>query len=253
MSLSVSIVTKTYNRFHYLLECIRSVQFLCNEPYTQKIQWEHVIYDDGSTDETKDHFDNHHYPHTRYIRSDVNEGISHATNLAIRTCKSDYIFELDSDDVVPTRTLVNFYETIASHPDIRWIVASFFQVDSALVYQMGHDYYGWIYDNPRDVLMAIMQGKHFIQHNVLYRRDLWEKVGGYDESLTMAEDLDLYVRFLLDGSMPVYTPYVSHFHRMHDGNVSKGVDMKHHMHDIAGLYRKYEKQLIPMGIYPPQN
>lgn len=246
---TISIITKTYNRLPMLLDCIESVQNLKHEPYEQMIKWEHVIYDDGSHDDTQLHFAKHMYHNTRYIRSDENRGIVISANAAIATCTADYIFELDSDDIIPQRFLTNIYDTTQEYPDSDWFVADFYRMDTNMRYIVGSDYYGWKqYSSCDEILSAIFSNAHFIQHNVVYKKALWERAGRYDETLTMAEDLDLYIRFLLGGHMPKYVPFISHFHRFHEGNASHGVDAERHKEDIAGLSAKYYVRLIERGI-----
>lgn len=245
----ISIVTKTYNRCAFLKECVDSVQKLNNKPYDSDIMWEHVIYDDGSTDDTPQYCMTHLYPHVHYIRSEENEGVSKAANRAIKRCESDWIFELDSDDLVPSRVLHNFYEATLQHPTTSWFVMDFYRVDATRKYLVGEDYYGWHYKSPTDVLGAIFRGEHFIQHNVFYKKTLWGRSGGYRETLGMAEDLDLYVRFLIQGEMPVYLPTISHFHRNHPGNISKDVTHDLHMKDVKNLAKVYEKDLKNLDIH----
>lgn len=234
-----------------LLECIKSVQNLRNEPQENEIMWEHVIYDDGSSDGTREHFSTERYPNTRYIYSTENKGIPTAGNIAIETCRSQYIFELDSDDIIPQRVLSNFSNTLREYPNCEWIVTDFYRMGEGGVYIMGQDYFGWRFQNCNEILSSIFRGEHFIQHNVLYSKNLWGKVGKYDELCNMAEDLDLYVRFLLADKMPQYVPYISHFHRVHPGNVSHGVDMGIHKRDVVILYKKYQNMLIERGIICP--
>jgi len=231
-----------------LLECVESVQRLRNEPHENEINWEHVIYDDGSDDGTQKHFDTTRYPNTRYIRSNENRGIPRAANAAIATCRSDYIFELDSDDIVPQRFLANLYGTTQEYPDTHWFIADFYRMRESKEYVVGDDYYGWKYKNCEEILTAIFSNNHFIQHNVVYKREMWEKVGRYNETTTMAEDLDLYIRFLLAGEMPRYVPFVSHFHRYHVQNASNGVDLEQHERDITQLATKYHMELRAKGI-----
>lgn len=234
-----------------ILECIQSVQSLRNEPHEHEIQWEHVIYDDGSDDGTKEHFSKHHYANTRYIRSDVHKGIPVCANAAIARCTSEYIFELDSDDIVPQRFLANLFDTVQEYPSTEWFIADIYRMDDRKTYIIGDDYYGWDFKESNKMLSAIFSNSHFIQHNVVYKKLLWEKVGGYDETLTMAEDLDLYIRFLLQDAMPIRLPYISHFHRHHPGNVSADIGSEQHKDDIVSLYKKYEKLLKTRGITCP--
>lgn len=229
-------------------ECIESVQKINNKPYENEIRWEHVIYDDGSDDETPDYCKTHPFPHVRYIRSEDNEGIPVAANKAINMCDSEWIFELDSDDFVPSRTLVNWQNAHLAKPETQWFVCDFYRVDASGRYEFGSDYYGWSYTNCKEVLNAIFSGKHFIQHNVFYRKSLWGRVGKYRETLDMAEDLDMYIRFLLAGEMPVYLPTISHFHRNHSNNISKGVTLDEHKKDLSLLAKIYQNELVNMGV-----
>lgn len=245
-----SIVTKTYNRLDLLRACVESVQAQTLQPYDTEIQWEHVIYDDGSTDGTPTYLA-YLPPHVRSVRSSENEGISIAANRAIRTCQSKYIFELDSDDLILQRTLVNFFDTFKTHPEHEWIVADFLRIDAAGSYIVGKDYFGWTFKDTRDILQSIFDGSHFIQHNTAYSHALFDKVGGYDDRMHMAEDLELYVRFLLVGAMPRYEHFVSHLHRVHPGNYSRGVDLKSHRDDIVSIYKKHRSALIDRGITCP--
>jgi glycosyltransferase involved in cell wall biosynthesis len=248
MVLKIDIITKTYNRKSYLGQCIDSVQALNTEPYENKIAWKHKIYDDGSTDDTRELFAKRTYRNLQYTYHPINVGIPKTANIALSQSDSDWIFELDSDDFVPSRILANFYQASKAHPDTQWFVYDFYSVNTQGEYVIGKDYYGWIYKSPIDVLTAIFSGRHYIQHNVIYKRSLWQKVGKYHEDLQMGEDLDLYVRFLLDGNMPRYLPYISHFHRIHDTNISKYETPESHWANVLALAKKYSNELNKLGI-----
>jgi GT2 family glycosyltransferase len=94
----------------------------------------------------------------------------------------------------------------------------------------------------RFVLSVIILG------NVCFSRHLYDDVGGYDESVGMAEDLDLYVRFLIHGHLSVYLPMISHLHRMHQTNFSIGCDENKHHSDLKAIYKRNENKLATMGI-----
>jgi len=109
-------------------------------------------------------------------------------------------------------------------------------------------YYGWIYSSSHEMLQSIFDSCHFIQGNVCFSKKLYDEVGGYDESVGMAEDLDLYVRFLIHGHLNVYIPMISHLHRMHTSNFSIGCDRNKHHSDLIDIYRRNEVKLKVMGI-----
>ena len=71
----LSIITTTYNRKDLLRQTIESVQKSIFAPL--EVEWEHIIYDDGSTDGTEELFKNNLWPHVQYIKGKENKGPSH--------------------------------------------------------------------------------------------------------------------------------------------------------------------------------
>ncbi|MBN9686191.1 MULTISPECIES: glycosyltransferase [unclassified Corallococcus] len=175
-----------------------------------------------------------------------------ARNALIRESDPDaWIVPLDDDDLLLQRTLHHYAELILQHHARRWFVADFVRVDEERRYLPGQDYAAWTFPTPVRMLIAIFRAEHFLQGNVCFHRSLFEQVGGYDESLWMAEDLDLYVRFLLAGHLPVRGAHLSHLHRVHPGNSSRGVDVGRHHADLEQLYQRYAPRLLALGVPPP--
>ncbi len=209
------------------------------------IQIEHIVVNDGSTDHTDAICRS--YTHIRYIPIRQNRGGSVALNTGIQAALGKYIFVLDSDDIILQRTLFNFYNALENHPTAQWAYSDFIRSDETLHYCIGEDYYGWDFSTPHEMLQAIFEGKHFIQHNVMYTKDLFMEAGRYDEERFIAKDLDLFVRFLLLSQLPVYIPITSHIHRFHDMNVSIGHDGQNHLANIAELKKKYNYPTLRIG------
>lgn len=91
-----SIITPVYNREDCILRCMHSVtKQLCNY-----VDIEHVIVDDGSTDQTpkiiKDYSSTHQ--HVVYLSFPDNKGTNAARNAAITIAKGEFCIILDSDD-----------------------------------------------------------------------------------------------------------------------------------------------------------
>ena len=162
-----------------------------------------------------------------------------------------WLVPLDDDDILLQRILHHYAAQIAIHPGRPWLVADLLRVDADGRYLPGEDYYAWQFETPTAMLQAIFRAEHFIQGNVCYRHEFVDQVGGYDEELKMAEDLDLYVRFLLAGQLPVLYPHISHLHRVHARNVSIGVDAATHNADLRVIYAKYREQLLALGVDAP--
>ena len=88
-----SIITPTYNRVSFLEEMIASVAAQTFQNY------EHIIVDDGSTDETEQLISGlkENHPQIVYIKQE-NKGRSVARNVGIEAAKGEYVCFLDSDD-----------------------------------------------------------------------------------------------------------------------------------------------------------
>lgn len=90
-----SVCMPAWNRQTYLPECIRSIQ-----AQTYK-NWELIIVDDGSTDDSKFLYDYYTKtdPRIKVVYGE-HKGIAAARNLAFKHAKGDYIAVFDSDDVM---------------------------------------------------------------------------------------------------------------------------------------------------------
>lgn len=89
----VSVIMPTYNCGRFIAESIRSV---LSQTYTE---WELLIVDDCSTDETESIVSSYKDPRIRYMRNERNMGAALTRNRALREAAGRYIAFLDSDDL----------------------------------------------------------------------------------------------------------------------------------------------------------
>jgi glycosyltransferase involved in cell wall biosynthesis len=246
-------ITPTHQRRAFLPAAVASVRASISTP--QDFSFEHLVYDNGSRDGTAAYLREaaaqpgaplRHFYHAARVPA------GRARNLLIQeAAPNTWLVPLDDDDLLLQRTLYNYAAQIEAHPGRPWLVADFLRVDENARYLPGEDYYAWRFNSPTEMLQAIFRAEHFIQGNVCFSHALFTEVGGYDEQLAMAEDLDLYVRFLLAGHLPVVCPHISHLHRFHSSNVSIGVDAGKHHADLQVIYEKYEPELVKRRINKP--
>ena len=88
----VSVIIPTYNRAHLIDKAIKSV---LNQTYQD---FEIIVVDDGSTDNTNEVLKNFTDSRIHYIFHTSNLGVSAARNTGIKTSQGEYIALLDSDD-----------------------------------------------------------------------------------------------------------------------------------------------------------
>lgn len=115
----ISIIIPVYNTAPYIGKCVRSVK-------EQTLRdWECIIVNDGSTDNSLDKIDAAICNDKRFRVIDLkeNQGISAARNAAIEVASGELLFYLDSDDWIDNLLLNRLCEVAIAHPDIGRITA----------------------------------------------------------------------------------------------------------------------------------
>jgi hypothetical protein len=112
----VSVVTPVYNRARFIGKAIESVQ---QQTFTD---WEYVIVDNGSTDNTREVVKRYAAKdnRVRLIENHVNV-IALSLNIGVRAARGKYISQLDSDDEYLPKTLAHMVAGLESHAN--WGVA----------------------------------------------------------------------------------------------------------------------------------
>jgi glycosyltransferase involved in cell wall biosynthesis len=164
-------------------------------------QFEWLIVDDGSTRQESlaalGRFDDAD-PRIRVLRHERNRGLPAARNTGIEHARSEFVLLLDSDDLLEPTAAEKWLWFLTSHPEHAFVKG--FEVG------FGDQEYLWS--------RGFHDGKAFRKENLasaiaLVRKDAFERVGGYDESLVGGlEDWDLWLRCaaagLWGGTVPEY-------------------------------------------------
>jgi len=237
----VAIITPCFNRGQFVSDCILSVSSANTFGF---FEIEHIIIDDASTDDSLETVEKLKVPNLKILKLKENKGPAFARNFGIDQSDADYIFCLDSDDVLFQNSLFSLL-TFALEKKADWVYGDFIRGDSELRYQIGQDFFGWKFNKIDDVLTSMYKKEHFFQQNCLFSQKSFEKSGEYDEGLHIAEDFDLFTRMLLTGYFPFYLPGPIYIHRFHKDNLSKiyTKDPENHEQTVRELYRRYSDRL----------
>jgi glycosyltransferase involved in cell wall biosynthesis len=179
----ISVVVPAFNRANTLPRAISSV-------FSQTFdEWELIIIDDGSRDETQQLVSGIRDPRVRYLRHECNRGPSAARNTGIRAAQGTYIAFLDSDDEWSPEKLALDLHVFNSRDAV------------GLVYS------GVCYRDPRGRVVRdtpSIQGRVYAQllahdfigccSRVALRKTVLDLVGSFDERIINEEDWDLWVR-----------------------------------------------------------
>ncbi|NOR80855.1 MAG: glycosyltransferase [Methyloprofundus sp.] len=111
--MDISIIVSTYNRAHNLPDC---VQHMAAQKNTEHFQWEVIIVDNNSTDDTKIVTEKlqQQYPiNIRYL-FEKNQGLSYARNCGIRESEAEFVIFTDDDIRVTPIWLASIYNRFIS-------------------------------------------------------------------------------------------------------------------------------------------
>lgn len=175
----VSVVITTYNRKAFLREATLSV---LNQDYIDK---EIIIIDDGSTDNS--FLEVRGLP-VRYVWKQ-NKGISSARNMGITVSKGDFIAFLDVDDLWKKGKLTEQMKKMREdHIDISYTDEIWIRNGKHLNQRNRHRKYSGIIFEQCLPLCIISPS------SVVINRNVFEKVGLFDEALPVCEDYDMWLR-----------------------------------------------------------
>jgi glycosyltransferase involved in cell wall biosynthesis len=186
----ISVIIPTFNRAWALSEAIDSV---LSQDYKN---YEVIVVDDGSTDDTQSILDQYRAQITVIRHS--NQGVSAARNRGVREANGDLIAFLDSDDLWLPGKLSTQSAFFQSRPDALICQTEEIWIRNGRRVNPKHRHKkpsGWIFE-PSLALCLVSPSASMI------RRKLFEEMGGFDESLPACEDYDLWLR--IGCRFPVY-------------------------------------------------
>jgi len=233
----LSIVVLTYNRAALLMQCLDSLLRNQEEPGAD---YEVIVVDDGSTDDTRARTEARSAgePRLRYAPQ-PHLGISAARNRGIREARAPLVAIVADDYILPSeyvRTVVEFFRDRPEARAVRFHVVAF---GKDLSSRVSHFYYeisllnrlqpeppgrtAWerfaFYFRRLPPPSTEITCNHDLEAAgaAAYRRDVFDEVGFFDESLQRGEDTDMRMRLRERGIDLYYVPYVHIRHQYHRG------------------------------------
>ncbi|MGW3571040.1 glycosyltransferase family 2 protein [Streptomyces sp. NPDC000941] len=178
----VSVVIPCHDYGHYLPQAVHSV---LAQTYPD---WELVVVDDGSTDDTpavaRSLIADHPGHRIRLLRQ-ANAGVSAARNAGIAATAGRYVLPLDADDVIAPTMLERTVAVLDQRPEIAIVSTdvSVFTDDGLPAQALELPAYD------KDLLLRRL----IMFYCSLYRREVWRTVGGYAEDMRTGEDWDFWI------------------------------------------------------------
>jgi len=205
----VSIIIPCYNQAHWLSDAIESA-------LAQTVKCEVIVVNDGSPDNTSEIA--RKYP--VILIEKENGGLSSARNAGIKASTGEYILTLDSDDKI----LPEFIEKCLEAND---------DIVSTAQQEFGDSNNLWN-SQPEHPVHEMFKYNNQINCCALYKKKIWEDIGGYDETMTGYEDWDAWYRATKLGYTitvirePLFL-YRKHGHSMVSDAISKHEELKQYI------------------------
>lgn len=185
----VSVIVPAYNCERFLARAITSV---LSQNYPKL---ECIVIDDGSTDGTPNII-NSFGDQIRSIKQ-PNQGAAAARNTGIAAAQGRYIAFLDADDYWLETKTINQIRALLQFPEVVLICSSFEWKSSEEAYD-SPKFDGPTYDPGRLTvyrdLERLLQDPYLGTPSVIVKSDALRDIGGFDASLPIAEDVDMYFR-----------------------------------------------------------
>ncbi|UHQ55866.1 glycosyltransferase [Microbulbifer sp. YPW16] len=237
----VSIVIPVYNQYATTVSCLQAVL-----AHTDGVEYEVIVADDCSSDETRTLGDR--IGNVRVVRHPENQGFLGNCNAAVRAARGDYVLLLNNDTNPQPGWLTALLGVFEQHKDAGLVGPKLLFEDGVLQEAGGiiwRDGSGWNYgrgQSPDAPEFNYVRDTDYISGAcILFRKDVWDRIGGFDEQFRPAyyEDTDLAFEIRKLGLRTIYQPAseVVHFEGVSHGNdLNSGIKKQQRINQ--GVFRK---------------
>ena len=196
----ISIIVPCFNQAQFLKEALDSV-------HRQSFKnWECIIINDGSTDNTETIVQGCTLEDERFnYISQNNKGLSSARNAGIKIAKGEFILPLDADDKIADNYISEILQQFAGSPSLKLIYAK--------ARKFGEVNEEW---NLPEFSLKRLAEENMIYCSAIFRREDWVKLGGYDENMIYGwEDWEFWIRMLKDGGEVLRLDFTGFYYRVY--------------------------------------
>ena len=238
----VTVIIPTYNRGH-LIE--RSIVSVLNQTYRD---FELIVVDDGSTDNTKEVVKSILDERIKYMRSPVNRGPANARNIGIRGAKGEYIAFQDSDDEwLPDKLEKQVKRFQEASPNTGMVYGRIaFWEGEVIVGEIPsketptEDKEGYIF---KRLLMGNLIGTPVM----LIKKSVLEDVGLFETNLKALEDYEMALRIAKKYEIAFVDQVVIKANKT-ENSVNSG-DISGYLLTTSFLLKKYEEDYKKYGLW----
>ena len=218
----VSIIVPCYNQAKYLDECLQSV---LDQTY---VNWECLIVNDGSSDNTEEVTKNWVVKDSRFVcLKKENGGLCSARNYGIEQARGVFVLPLDADDKIADNYI---YLAVQSYQEDASLKVVYCKAE-----KFGNERGVW---NLQPFSLKAIARENMIFCSALYRKRDWEEVGGYDFNMVYGfEDWEFWIALLKNGGEVKRLNITGFYYRMKPNSMIQILDRdkKRKLHEYISV------------------
>mgnify|MGYP000914503847 CR=1 FL=1 len=216
---TVSVVIPSYNHEKYIEDTIKSV---LNQTFQD---FDIIITDDGSSDGTVEKIKKFSDPRIKLFVFEENQGACRALNNCILNSKGKYVAYVSSDDIWEPEKLEKQVKFLDNNLQIAVVFTKVKIIDenSNPFIEKDHFYYS-VFDqenrsNDEWLRTFFFHGNCICHPSALFRREVYDKVGLYNEAMANLPDFDMWIRLCLKHNIHILDDTLIKF-RIRDENAN---------------------------------
>ena len=237
----VSVIIRTHERPSILRTALDSIS---KQTYRNI---EVVIVEDGKNVSEKLVEREYGFLNFKYFSTGERTGRSHVGNIGLKMASGDYINFLDDDDEIYPQHIEKLMQTVQNENKL----AVYSVAEERQIRILSKEPYTWKlkrrlirYRQPFLHVLLYYQNYMPIQ-SVLFSRKLYERMGGFDESLDALEDWDLWIRYSTISDFSFMNEITSAYYVEYSRKAKKKRDLVFHRanDDLIAKFNNYETRL----------
>lgn len=211
MRIQISVIVPCYNQGIFLNEALQSV---FDQTY---FDWECIIVNDGSTDNTQEIAELWVKKDRRFsCITQLNSGLCAARNAGIEKAIGVYILPLDADDKIGRDYLQLAMQAFEKEPSLKLVYCK--------AEKFGFESGSWILE---DFSLKALATENMIFCSAVYKKEDWLAIGGYDKNMKFGlEDWEFWISLLKNGGRLLCLEYIGFFYQVKPISMVKLLDQE---------------------------
>jgi glycosyltransferase involved in cell wall biosynthesis len=221
-TLEVTVVMSVYNDAAYLRDSIESIL------HQEGVSFEFIVIDDGSIDCSGAIIDEYAAKDPRLqVLHQENQGLTRSLITGCSMARGKYIARQDSDDISFSGRLRRLTLELDSHKQAAVVASS-----SAMIGPRGE----FLFNKYSEADPIDPETDTFCHGSLMFRRDVYERFGGYRSEFSAAQDVDLQFR-LAEAGQVRFIPDLLYAYRIDERSISARSPLQKRLAQVAELAR----------------